>query len=63
MYVLVVFRILIKWKANKKQKQKSLQYHKHKQTTNKKKSTKYYFSFRFDNFLSVRPASPRDPHF
>lgn len=55
MYVLVVFRILIKRKANKKQKQKSLQYHKHKQTN--KKSTKYYFSFRFDNFLSAFAAA------
>lgn len=47
MYVLVVFRILIKWKANKKQKQKSLQYHKHKQTTNKKKIHKILFFVSF----------------
>lgn len=53
MYVLVVFRILIKGKQNKKQKQKSLQYHKHKQNNKQKKSTKYYFSFRFEHFLSA----------
>lgn len=63
MYVLVVFRILIKWKAKTKNRNKNHYniININKQQT-KKKSTKYYFSFRFDNFLSVRPASPRRPH-
>lgn len=47
MYVLVVFRILIKGKQNKKQKQKSLQYHKHKQNNKQKKIHKILFFVSF----------------
>lgn len=52
MYVLVVFRILIKGKQTKKQKQNHYNIININKQTNKK-STKYYFSFRFDNFLSA----------
>lgn len=45
MYVLVVFRILIKGKQNKKQKQKSLQYHKHKQNNKQKNPQNTIFRF------------------
>lgn len=56
MYVLVVFRILIKGKQTKKQKQNHYNIiNINKQTY--KKSTKYYFSFRFDNFLSAFAAA------
>lgn len=57
MYVLVVFRILIKGKQAKNRNKNHYNIIKHKQQTNKKKSTKYYFSFRFDNFLSASTAA------
>lgn len=55
MYVLVVFRILIKGKQAKNRNKNH--YNIININNKQKKSTKYYFSFRFDNFLSASAAA------
>lgn len=52
MYVLVVFRILIKGKQTKNRNKNHYNIININNKQNKK-STKYYFSFRFEHFLSA----------